>query len=102
MTSLGDKTNEGSRSVYITEKVAHHHVQNATFGLFAATSLFRLTGWFHIHLFYSTKIIANHHILLFSEKKMVSMSQEELMRYMADETDKTNKEGQDMNRILTS
>ena len=47
-------------------------------------------------------ILANHHILLFSEKKMVSMSQEELMRYMADETDKTNKEGQDMNRILTS
>ena len=30
------KTNKGSRIVYITEKLAHQHAQNATFGLFAA------------------------------------------------------------------
>ena len=43
------KTNEGSRIVYITEKAAHQHAHNVTFGLFAAVWLFRLTGWFHIH-----------------------------------------------------
>ena len=32
------------------------HAQNATRGLFAAASLSRLTGWFHIHLFYSSKV----------------------------------------------
>ena len=41
------KTNEGSD----TEKAAHQHEQNVTFGLFATALLFRLTGWFHIHLF---------------------------------------------------
>ena len=42
---------DGFRIVYITEKRARHHAQNATYVLFAAASLFRLTGWFHIHLF---------------------------------------------------
>ena len=37
--------------VYITEKAAHQHAQNLTFGLFTAAWLFRLTGLFHIHLF---------------------------------------------------
>ena len=32
-------TNEGSRIVYITEKLARQHAQNATFGLFATASL---------------------------------------------------------------
>ena len=46
------KANEGSPIVSITEKAVLQHVQNTTFGLFAAASLFiRLTGWFHIHLF---------------------------------------------------
>ena len=43
--------NERSRIVYIAEKAAHQHAQNVTFGLFAATLLFRLIGWFHIHLY---------------------------------------------------
>ena len=43
--------NEASHIFYITEKLAHQHVQDATFGLFTAASLFKLTGWFHIHLF---------------------------------------------------
>ena len=34
----------GSRIVYITEKLAHQHVQNAGFVLFDAARLFRLTG----------------------------------------------------------
>ena len=38
------KTNEGSHIVYITEKFAHQHVQNAVW-------LFKLMGRFHIHLF---------------------------------------------------
>ena len=38
-------TGEGFCIVCITEKLAHQHEQNATFGLF------RLTTWFHIHLF---------------------------------------------------
>ena len=50
MTSLGD-TNGGSRIVYIREKLAHEHAQNTTCGLSTAASLFKLTGWFHIHLF---------------------------------------------------
>ena len=50
VTSLVDKTNECSRIVYITGKRAHHHAHNATFGLFAAASGSRLTGWYHIHL----------------------------------------------------
>ena len=33
------KTNEGSRIACITEKVAHQHVQNATFGLFTTARL---------------------------------------------------------------
>ena len=41
--------NEGSCIVYITEDFAHQHAQNTTFGLFAAASLFLLTGWFPIH-----------------------------------------------------
>ena len=52
---LAMPTNEGSRMVYITEKFAHQHAQNTTFRLFAAASLFSLTGWFYIHLFYSSK-----------------------------------------------
>ena len=45
------KTNECSRIVYITEKAVHQHAQNIHFGLFDAAWLFKLTGWFHIHLF---------------------------------------------------
>ena len=37
--------------INITEKLVHQHAQNTTFGIYAAVSLFRLTGWFHIHLF---------------------------------------------------
>ena len=33
------------------KKYAHKHAQNTTFGQFAAASLLRLTGWFHIHMF---------------------------------------------------
>ena len=32
------KTNGGSRIVYITEKLAHQHAQNMTFGLFVTGS----------------------------------------------------------------
>ena len=39
------------RSLNITEKASHQHAQNTTFGIFATAWLFRLTGWFHIHLF---------------------------------------------------
>ena len=28
------------------------HTQDTTVGLFAEASLFKLTGWFHIHLFF--------------------------------------------------
>ena len=31
-------------------------LQNVTFGQFAVAWLFRLTGWFHIHLFYSSQV----------------------------------------------
>ena len=41
------QTNEGSSIIYITEKLAHQHAQNMTFGLFATASFFRLTSWFH-------------------------------------------------------
>ena len=58
------KTNEGSRIVYITEKAAHQHAQNTTFGLFAAASLFRLSGWFHIHLFLFIKNHSMHYLIL--------------------------------------
>ena len=37
--------------VYLIEKLAHQHAQNATFGLFVAARLFMFTGWFYIHLF---------------------------------------------------
>ena len=40
VTSLETKTNEGSCIVYITEKDAHKHALNATFGLFVAARLF--------------------------------------------------------------
>ena len=50
VTSLEDKDQRGSCIFYITGKLAHQYAQNTTFGLFAAASLFRLTGWFHIHL----------------------------------------------------
>ena len=49
------KTNGGSRIVYITEKLVHQHAQHTTYGLLPAASLFIFTGWFHIHLFYSSK-----------------------------------------------
>ena len=55
------RTNEGPRVVYITEKAALQHAQNTTFGLFAAADLFRLTGWFHIHLFYLSKVSINRY-----------------------------------------
>ena len=42
--SLGAKTNQGSHIVYITEKAAHQHAQNVTYGLVVAACLFRLTG----------------------------------------------------------
>ena len=38
------KTNESSGIINITEKLAHQHAQNATFGLFVAASLFRLVS----------------------------------------------------------
>ena len=41
-------TNKGS---HIVEKHARKHAQSTTFRLFVEASLFRLTGWFHIHLF---------------------------------------------------
>ena len=37
--------------VYLIEKLAHQHAQNATFGLFAAARLLGFTGWFYIHFF---------------------------------------------------
>ena len=33
------------------EPALSEHAQTTTFGLLAEASLFRLTGWFHIHLF---------------------------------------------------
>ena len=40
---------------YTLQKNLHRQdVDNASFGLYAADSLFRLTGWFHIHLFLFT------------------------------------------------
>ena len=54
------QTNEGSSFVNITEKAAHQHAQNVTFWYFAAAWLFRLTGWFYIHLFYSSKVHTYH------------------------------------------
>ena len=44
------RTNQGSRIMYIKEKPVHQHVQSTTFGLLVEASLFRLTGWFHIHM----------------------------------------------------
>ena len=56
------KPNECSHTVYISGKLAYQHVQNTTFEQFSATSLFRLTGWFHIHLFlYLSKIWYRFH-----------------------------------------
>ena len=52
----GKRTNQGSHLIYITEKPVHQHAQNTTFGLFATASLFRFTGWFYTHLFYSSKM----------------------------------------------
>ena len=40
-------------SFTLHRNLARQHAWNTTFGLFAAACLFRLTGWFHIHLFYS-------------------------------------------------
>ena len=37
---------------FTLEKHAHQFTQNTTLVLFAAASLFRLTDWFHIHLFH--------------------------------------------------
>ena len=45
----GTMTNKGS---HIVEKPARKHAQSTTFRLFVEASLFRLTGWFHIHLFF--------------------------------------------------
>ena len=47
----GTRTNQGSCIVYVTEKPAGQYVQSTIYGLFVEVSLFRLTGWFHIHLF---------------------------------------------------
>ena len=58
VTSRGKRTNEGSRIVYITEKLMRQHAQNTTLSLFAASSLFRLTGWFHIHLFFHSSYLS--------------------------------------------
>ena len=38
-------------SFTLQRNLRRQHAQNATFGLFAAASLFRFPGWFHIHLF---------------------------------------------------
>ena len=50
------RTNQGSRIIYITDKPVPQHplrnVQRTTFGLLVKASLLRLTGWFHIHLFF--------------------------------------------------
>ena len=51
--------------VYIIEKHVRQHGQNTTFGLFVEASLFRLTGWFHIHLFYHLR----YHNFLFRLSK---------------------------------
>ena len=41
-------TNQGSRIINITEKpVRKHHL---TFAILVEACMFRLTGWFHIHL----------------------------------------------------
>ena len=52
----GTRTNQGSCIVYIPKKPVLQHAQNKTFGQLAEASLFRLTGWFHIHLFFISKI----------------------------------------------
>ena len=50
VTSLGDKNNEGSRVVFITEILGRQHAQHATFGLslhihsFIHLSLDQLSG----------------------------------------------------------
>ena len=46
VTSLGDRPMRALVSFTFTEKLARQHAQNAIFELFAAASLFRLTGWF--------------------------------------------------------
>ena len=48
----GTRFNQGSRIVYITEKHTKKHAQSTTFRLLVEASLFRLTGSFHIHLFF--------------------------------------------------
>ena len=48
----GRMPNQGSLIVYITEKHARQYAQSTTYVLFVEASLFRLTGWFHIHLFF--------------------------------------------------
>ena len=47
----GTRTNQDSRIIYIKEKHVQNHAQSTAFGLFIEVSLFRLTRWFHIHLF---------------------------------------------------
>ena len=48
-------SNQGSRIIYITEKHVRQHAQSTTSGLIEEASIFRLTGRFHIHLFYLSK-----------------------------------------------
>ena len=45
------RTNQGSSIIYITEKPVRQHAQSTTSRLFVEASLFRLTDWFHSHLF---------------------------------------------------
>ena len=47
----GTRTDQGSRIIYITKKPNRQHAQSTILGLFVEANLFRLTGWFHIHLF---------------------------------------------------
>ena len=54
VTSLGDEDHWGL--VYIKEKHARKYAQNVAFRLFAAASLFGLTDWLHMYLFYSSKV----------------------------------------------
>ena len=51
---VGTRTNQGSRIIYITEKPVHQHAQSTTFELIFEASLFRVTGWFNVHLFLFT------------------------------------------------
>ena len=54
----GTRTNQGSYIIEITEKPDRQRVQRTNFGLLVGASLFRLTGWFHIHLFYLSNVFA--------------------------------------------